>query len=64
MTLRNRVQDMERRTGAAVKDPADMPLAELYEATVQEAKRHPPNQALQRTLDTLAVQLRKLGAPA
>lgn len=64
MTLRNRVQDMERRAGAADKDPAEMTLAELYDATVEEAKRHPPDETLQRTLDTLAVQLRKTGALA
>lgn len=64
MTLRNRVQDMERRAGAADKDPAEMTLAELYEAALQEAQRHPPDDALQRTLDAVAVQLRKTGALA
>ena len=64
MTLRNRVQDMERRAGAADQDPAEMTLAELYEATVEEAKRHPLDEALQHMLDTLAEQLRKSGAPA
>jgi gamma-glutamyl:cysteine ligase YbdK (ATP-grasp superfamily) len=64
MTLRTRVQTIERRVVAAVKDPAEMTLAELYEATLQEAQRHPPDDALQRTLDKLAVQLRKTGALA
>lgn len=62
MTLRTRVQDIERRSGAINKNPEDMTLAELYEATTEEAKRHPFDEALQFTLDTLAVQLRKGGA--
>ena len=62
MTLRNRVQTIERLAVATEKDPAEMTLAEIYQATVEEAKRHPFNEALQLTLDTLAVQLRKTGA--
>lgn len=34
MTLRNRVQDIERRAGASNKDPADMTLPELCTAVV------------------------------
>ena len=61
MTLLNRVQDMERCDGAINKDPADMTLAELYEAAQQQAQRQPLDEALQHTLDALAVQLPKTG---
>lgn len=35
MTLRNRVQTIERRAGAAVKDPAEMTVAELCDEIIQ-----------------------------
>lgn len=63
MTLRNRVQEMERRNGAATKDPAEMTLAELYTEIVRalEGERdrlqallgHVPDDVLQRQLDAL-----------
>lgn len=63
MTLRNRVQTIERRAGAAVKDPAEMTLAELCAeiATTLEGNRdrlpsllrHLPDDVLQRQVDAL-----------
>lgn len=63
MTLRNRVQDMERRAGAADKDPAEMTLAELCSVIIVALEgetnklpsllRHLPDDVLQRQLDAL-----------
>jgi hypothetical protein len=63
MTLRNRVQTIERRVGAAVKDPGQMTLGELCTeiAMALEGARegfpslmqHLPDDALQRQLDAL-----------
>ena len=61
MTLRNRVETIERRADAAHKDPADMTLPELCTAVVAalEGERdrlhrllaHLPDDVLQRQLD-------------
>jgi hypothetical protein len=63
MTLRNRIQDMERRAGAATKDPAEMTLAELCTEIVRalegEEDRlrallgHVPDDVLRRQLDAM-----------
>jgi hypothetical protein len=61
MTLRNRVQTIERRTGAAFKDPAEMTLAELCTGVVMALEEdrdrllvllaHLPDDVLQRQLE-------------
>ena len=61
MTLRHRVQDIERRAGASNKDPAEMTLAELCAAVVgalegdrdrlESLLAHLPDDVLQRQLD-------------
>ena len=61
MTLRRRVQDMERRAGAIDKVPAEMTLQELYEAGMRALHDCPQDDVLRREIDALGAYLRGVG---